>query len=65
MDSVAIRYKNKMHIVHKLRHETNDRAITRLWYIVKYKEENPDISEKELNCLSHIYVNERYMEMKY
>ena len=64
-DSICVRYKNRMYVIDKLSHENNDKAMTRLWFIVKYKSENPEISEKELNCLSHMYVNEKYMRMKY
>lgn len=64
-ESLCLRYKNVMYVINKLNQENNDKAMMRLWYIAKYKDKNPDITEKELICLSHIYINEEYMGMKY
>jgi hypothetical protein len=62
---ICIRYKNKMYTIDKLQQESNDKANMRLWFMAKYKESHQDISEKELICLSHMYINEKYMNMKY
>jgi hypothetical protein len=62
---VCLRYKNKIYTTKKIFQESNDKAMSRIWYIATKSHENPNILEKELICMSHIYVNEKYMQMKY
>lgn len=62
---VCLRYKDKMYITEKCIQEANDKAMLRLWYIAQKQSENNKLTEKELISLSHIYVNEKYMQMKY
>lgn len=62
---VSLRYKNKMYVIEKLIQEPNNKAIARLWFIAKESNKNPNLTEKELISLSYIYVNEKYMQMKY
>ena len=62
---VSLRFKNKMYVIEKLIQEPNNKAMARLWFIAKEANNNQNLSEKELISLSYIYVNEKYMQMKY
>ena len=62
---VSLRYKNKMYVVEKLVQEPNDKAMSRIWFIAQHSNKFPDITQKELISLSYIYINEKYMQMKY
>lgn len=60
---VSLRYKNKMYVIDKLVQESHDKAILRIWFIAENSHKYSNM--KELISLSHIYVNENYMQMKY
>ncbi len=60
---VIIRYRGKFIKVKKNVHETQNRAFARAWYIAKNC--NDSMSDIEKECLSQLYVNEKYMNNKY
>lgn len=62
---VSLRFKNKMYVIEKLLQESHDKAIARIWFIAKKSHDNPKMTHKQLVCLSHMHVNEKYMQMKY
>lgn len=63
---VTIRYLGNIYKIRKSPQENNEQAYDRAWYIATNPD--PEIKDKDLfekECLSHIYVNNKYYNMKY
>jgi len=72
---VTIKYGNNIYKIRKSPQENDEEAYDRAWYIAnmtnkeqeeKQKEEKTqELNLLEKECLSHIYVNEKYYNIKY
>lgn len=65
-DYVIIRYFGKIYKIRKSPQENNEQGYDRAWYIATNSD--PEIKDKDLfekECLSHMYVNNKYYNMKY
>jgi len=65
---VTVKYNNKIYKIRKSPQENDEEAYDRAWYIATMQnrdqsQEKVDLLEKE--CLSHIYVNQKYYNIKY